>query len=379
MSIDISKMPKLGFGMMRLPQNENKEIDLPQVCRMVDTYMKAGFNYFDTAYMYCDGRSESVVKEAVVKRYPRESFWLTTKLPQWMMNGIEDRDRIFNDQLERTGAGYFDLYLLHSVEDGANYEGYVKYDCFQWAMKKKEEGKIRHFGFSFHGTPELLDQILTEHPEVEIVQIQLNYIDWNNPLIQSGKLYEVLRRHNVPMLIMEPVKGGTLAQAAPEIEKLMKDVRPESSMASWALRFAASLDGVATVLSGMSDEAQMEDNLNTFQNFEPLTEKEQEVIREVVRAMEKMPTIPCTSCRYCVDGCPRNIPIPDYFALYNGDQLALRNGLPARKEEYQRLAETGGKASSCIKCRQCENACPQHLKISSLMRQIAPALEEALW
>lgn len=218
MSLELEKMPKLGFGLMRLPEKDG-EIDVQQVCNMVDTYMEKGFNYFDTAYMYCNGKSECVVKEALVQRYPRESFYLTNKLPQWMMNGIEDRDKIFSDQLKKTGVDYFDLYLLHSVEDGANYEGYIKYDCFNWAMKKKEEGKIKHFGFSYHGTPELLDQILAEHPEVEIVQIQLNYADWENPLVQSGKLYEVLRKYKKPILVMEPVKGGSLAELIPTIEQ----------------------------------------------------------------------------------------------------------------------------------------------------------------
>ena len=337
--------------------------------------MEAGLNYFDTAYMYCDGRSEGIVKEAVVKRYPRESFWLTTKLPQWMMKGIEDRDKILEDQLERTGAGYFDLYLLHSVEDGANYDGYIKYDCFNWAMKKKEEGKIRHFGFSYHGTPELLDRILSEHPEVEIVQIQLNYADWDNPLIQSGRLYEVLRRHNVPMLIMEPVKGGTLANTAPEIEALMKEVRPEASIASWALRFAASLDGVATVLSGMSDQAQMEDNLKTFRNFEPLTDQERDVIQKVAKAMEKMPTIPCTSCRYCVDGCPNNIQIPDIFRAYN----TMRSFGEADRARgyYEKLIKDSGRAGDCVACGQCESVCPQHLPIISLLEEAAKELDTA--
>ena len=263
---------------MRLPEKDG-ELDLEQICKMVDAYLASGMNYFDTAYMYCGGKSESIVKKALVERHPRESFTLTTKLPQWMMDeGIEGRDRIFNDQLARTGAGYFDYYQLHSVEDGANYEGYVKYDCFSWAKKKKEEGLIKHFGFSFHGTPELLDKILSEHPEVEIVQIQMNYADWDNPLIQSGRLYEVLRKYNMPFLVMEPVKGGSLASAGKEIEAEMKRVHPDASIASWALRFAASLPGVATVLSGMSNEEQMEDNIKTFRNFVPLNEEEKAVI-----------------------------------------------------------------------------------------------------
>ena len=278
MSVDVTKMPKLGFGMMRLPEKDG-ELDLEQICKMVDAYLASGMNYFDTAYMYCGGKSESIVKKALVERHPRESFTLTTKLPQWMMDeGIEGRDRIFNDQLARTGAGYFDYYLLHSVEDGANYDGYVKYDCFNWAKKKKEEGLIKHFGFSFHGTPELLDKILSEHPEVEIVQIQMNYADWDNPLIQSGRLYEVLRKYDMPFLVMEPVKGGSLASAGKEIEAEMKRVHPDASIASWALRFAASLPGVATVLSGMSNEEQMEDNIKTFRNFVPLNEEEKAVI-----------------------------------------------------------------------------------------------------
>ena len=289
MSVDVTKMPKLGFGLMRLPE-KNGELDLEQLCKMVDAYMASGMNYFDTAYMYCGGKSESIIKKALVERYPRDSFTLTTKLPQWMMDeGIDGRDRIFNEQLARTGAGYFDYYLLHSVEDGANYEGYVKYDCFNWAMKKKEEGLIRHFGFSFHGTPELLDKILSEHPEVEIVQIQMNYADWENPLVQSGRLYEVLRKYNMPFLVMEPVKGGSLASASPEVEAEMKKIKPDASVASWALRFAASLPGVATVLSGMSNEEQMNDNLKTFTNFEPLSEEERKVIEKAQDELKKNP------------------------------------------------------------------------------------------
>ena len=375
MSENTFKFSKLGFGLMRLPEKD-REIDIPQLCNMVDAYMESGMNYFDTAYMYCEGRSESAIKKALVERYPRESFYLTDKLPQWMMSGINDRDRILNDQLERTGAGYFDLYLLHSVEDGSNYEGYVKYDCFNWAMQKKAEGKIKHFGFSYHGSPELLNEILTKHPEVEIVQVQLNYADWNNPVVRSGGLYEVLRKHNKPILIMEPVKGGMLASAAPEIEQLMKEVCPEASVASWALRFVASLPGVVTVLSGMSTEAQMKDNLKTFTGFHPLTEREQDVIKQAQAALAKNPTIQCTSCRYCCDGCPQGISIPDVFRAVNTLRLYGEDERPYMF--YRGLTKKSGKAGDCIGCGQCESVCPQHLPIIKLLQEASERLDRPM-
>ena len=269
MAIDISKMSKLGFGLMRLPQKDD-QIDMDQVCKMADAYLEAGLNYFDTAYVYHSGKSECVVKEALVKRHPRDTFMLATKLPAWEMKTKEDRDRIFREQLDRTGAGYFDFYLLHSIEDG-NLHVYEELDCFNWALEKKEQGLIRHFGFSFHGSPDTLVKVLDEHPEVEFVQIQLNYADWKNPVVRSGQLYEILHGRNIPMIIMEPVKGGTLASLKPELEEKFRALRPDASIASWALRFVGSLPGVMTILSGMSDEAQMRDNLSTFTDFEPLT------------------------------------------------------------------------------------------------------------
>ena len=234
MSIDLNAMPKLGFGLMRLPEQDGT-IDLDQVCRMVDAYLEAGLNYFDTAYVYHGGNSEKIVKEALVRRHPRSSFTVATKLPSWCMKAESDRDRIFNEQLERTGLEYFDFYLLHSVEDGSNGETYERLNCFEWALEKKAAGKIRHFGFSFHGSPEYLEALLNAHPEVEFVQIQLNYADWENPVVQSGKLYEILHRRNVPIIVMEPVKGGTLAKLTPELEAKLKAVHPDRSLASWAL------------------------------------------------------------------------------------------------------------------------------------------------
>ncbi len=373
MSVDLTKMPKLGFGLMRLPEAEGK-IELDRVCEMVDAYMKAGLNYFDTAYVYHGGNSEKTVKEAIVKRYNREDFYLATKLPAWCMRDESDRDRIFNEQLERCGVDYFDFYLLHSIEDGNNGDTYERLDCFNWGLKKKAEGKIRHFGFSFHGSPAYLEQVLDAHPEVEFVQIQLNYADWENPVVCSGQLYDILHKRNIPMIIMEPVKGGNLAKLRPELEDMYKAIRPNASIASWALRFVASLPGVMTILSGMSTEDQMKDNIGTFTDFEPLSDKEKEVVEEVRRRMLDIPTIGCTACRYCTDGCPMNISIPDVFKSVNTVRLYNEQFRP--KNFYNNLIASGhGRASDCIGCGQCEGVCPQHLPIIELLKEASGMLD----
>ena len=372
MAIDLSKMPKLGFGLMRLPEN-NGQIDLERVCTMVDKYMAAGLNYFDTAYVYHGGKSEVAAREAIVRRYPRDSFYLATKLPAWNMNTEADRDRIFNEQCERAGVDYFDFYLLHSIEEGNNYDTYERLKCFDWGLQKKAEGKIKHFGFSFHGTPALLERVLNDHPEVEFVQIQLNYFDWSNPVIASGKLYEILHERNIPMVIMEPVKGGTLADPAPEAAELFRSVRPEASAASWALRFVGSLDGVMTILSGMSNEVQMDDNLATFKNFEPLSGTERDTITKALGIMQGTPTIGCTACRYCCDGCPQGIMIPDIFRLINSVRI-YNEGWRA-KNFYNAHIAPAAKASDCIGCGQCEGVCPQHLNITELLKDAANQLE----
>ncbi len=373
MSIMTDEMSKLGFGLMRLPQKDGV-VDLERVCDMVDRYMAAGFHYFDTAYVYHGGKSEGVFKEAVVKRYPRESFTIATKLPAWEIHQASDVDRLFNEQLERTGAGYIDFYLLHSVEDGHNYEVYEKYDCFSWGLQKKKEGKIRHFGFSFHGTPELLTKILDDHPEVEFVQIQLNYLDWSHPVIQSGKLYDILHSRNIPIIVMEPVKGGSLASLPPELEGKFKALLPDASIASWALRFVGSLPGVTTILSGMSDESQMDDNLKTFSRFEALSKEEEDVIDDVRRIMLDAPLIGCTACRYCCDGCPVQINIPEVFKAVNADRQY--HDTWRTKNYYRQVTSEGGKAKDCLSCGQCEGVCPQHLPIIELMRQASELLDD---
>ncbi|MBR1911894.1 MAG: aldo/keto reductase [Treponema sp.] len=373
MGIDIHKMSKLGFGLMRLPEKDGA-IDIERVKTMVDRYMDAGMNYFDTAYVYHGGTSEVAAREAVVKRYPRDSFMLATKLPAWEIKKESDIERIFNEQCTRAGVDYFDFYLLHSIEDGSNYDVYEKYDCFSWGLKAKEQGRIKHFGFSFHGTPELLEKVLDKHPEMEFVQIQLNYLDRTNPVVQSQKLYDILHERSIPMIIMEPVRGGMLASMAPEIEAKFKAQRPDSSVASWALRYVGSLEGVMTILSGMSTEEQMEDNIKTFSNFEPLTQDEMKTINEVTEEILRIPQIGCTSCRYCTDGCPMHISIPDVFRTVN--TLRRYHDDWRAKNFYAGLVSRTGKASDCVSCGQCEGVCPQHLPIIDLLKEAADMLGE---
>ena len=372
MSINIDEMPKLGFGLMRLPETDGR-IDIDKVAQMADAYMASGFNYFDTAYVYHGGNSEKVVKEAIVKRFPRESFTIATKLPAWFLHSPEDRDKVFQEQLDRCGVDYFDFYLLHSLEDGNNYDTYEKYDCFNWGIKKREEGKIRHFGFSFHGTPELLVQVLDKHPEIEFVQIQLNYADWDNKIVHSGELYEILRDRNIPMIIMEPAKGGKLANLDDECAEILKAIRPGKSLASWAFRYVGSLPGIATILSGMSTPEQMEDNINTFKDFEPLSEEELAAIDKVKEIMNRVELAGCTSCKYCVEGCPMGISIPDVISAVNTKRKFPGDMRP--QFFYNGLVDRYSHASDCIACGQCEGVCPQHLPIISLMQEAVEKFE----
>ena len=373
---------KLGFGFMRLPlkdQNDPASIDLDAVKQMVDAFLERGFTYFDTAYMYHGGQSERAIREALVKRHDRDSFTLATKLPSMFLKNEGDQERIFEEQLEKCGVEYFDYYLLHNLNT-SYYEAVKRFDSFAFVQKKKEEGKIRHMGFSFHDTPELLDEILTAHPETEFVQLQINYMDWESQSIQSRLCWEVARKHDKPVVVMEPVKGGMLAALPEKAEQLLKEHQPERSLPSWAIRFAAGLEGVMMVLSGMSGMEQLLDNAGYMQNFEPLSGDEQALLQQVVQSINETIAIPCTACEYCVKGCPKNIAIPKYFSMYNMDNREkLRTGDPNRwtinELYYANMAKTFGKASDCIGCRKCEQSCPQHIEITKWLRKVADVFE----
>ncbi len=370
---------KLGFGLMRLPsldENDASKIDIETVKKMVDNFIERGFTYFDTAWMYCGFSSENAAKEALVSRYPRDSYTLATKLHSGFIQTKEDRDKIFNEQLAKTGVSYFDYYLLHDV-NAHSIDVYDKLDCFNWIVNKKKEGLVKTIGFSYHDGPELLDKVLTEHPEFEFVQLQINYLDWDSVGVQSRKCYEVAVKHNVPVFVMEPVKGGTLAKVDEKVEKMFKEYNPDMSVPSWAIRFAASLDNVKIVLSGMTTMEQLLDNTDFMSEMKPLNDEEYQLIDKAVSIINSSITVPCTGCSYCTDGCPMNIAIPKYFSLYNADlQEIEEKGWTPQGEYYMNLTKTFGKASECIGCGQCEGVCPQHLPIIEELANVAKHFEK---
>lgn len=363
---------------MRLPltnPDDGGSIDMTLTNQMVDTFLERGFTYFDTAWMYCNFRSENVVKEALVDRHPRDSFTITTKLHAGYIKTKEDRDKFFNEQIRKTGVSYFDYYMIHDIGKD-HYKVYNELDCFSWIKEKKKAGLARHIGFSFHDDAAFLDQVLTEHPEMEFVQLQVNYLDWENVSIQSRKCCEVAAKHGKPVIVMEPVKGGTLAKVPAAVEKSFKEYAPEMSIPSWAIRFAASQPGVSLVLSGMSDMEQVLDNTGFMTDFKPLNVEELALIRQAVRTINGGIAIPCTGCSYCTDGCPMNIPIPRYFSLYNADkQEDPEKVWTSQGSYYDRLTENFGKASACIGCGQCERVCPQHLTIRDYLKDVAEHFE----
>lgn len=368
---------KLGFGLMRLPltdANDKESIDIEALKEMVDTFMEQGFTYFDTAWMYCAFKSENAVKEALTDRYPRDRYTLTTKLHASYLKTKEDRDRIFEEQRQKTGVDYFDYYLIHAI-DQELYSIYNEMDCFNWLIEKKKQGLVKHIGFSYHDSAEFLDQVLTEHPEMEFVQPQMNYLDWESAEVQSRKCYEVASKHGKPVIVMEPVKGGILADVPAEVRESFAAYHPDLSVPSWAIRFVASLDNVAMVLSGMSNMEQLMDNISYMKEFVPMNAEETELVHKAAEMIKDSIAIPCTGCSYCTEGCPMQIAIPDLFRVYNKSKRGEITDVEAN-EEYRQLTESGGKARECLACGQCQVACPQHLEIINYLKDVAKCMEK---
>ena len=371
----------LAFGMMRLPMTGDK-IDNEQVCRMVDRFLERGFNYFDTAHGYHDGLSEIAVRECLTSRHDRSEYVLTDKITDEYFKSEEDIRPLIDSQLEACGVEFFDFLLMHA-QNAKNFEFFKKCRAYETAFDLKAEGKVRHVGLSFHDKAVVLDRILTEYPDVEIVQIQFNYLDYESVSVESRKVYEVCRKHNKPVLIMEPVRGGNLVNLPEDAQKVFDDLRAETgsdcSNAGYALRFAAGFDGIEMVLSGMSNMEQMEDNLNTFScndgEFAPLSDRELEAVNKVTEVFGSKGAIPCTQCRYCVEEnhCPMEIKIPNLFSCYNSEVLFGRNN---PWSTYEAVIEGGsGKPADCIECGMCEEVCPQHLEIRDLLKKVAEKFE----
>ena len=348
-----------------------EEVDYEQVARMVDEFLAKGFNYFDTAHGYISGQSEMAIKRCLSSRYPRDKFVLTNKLTNVFFKSEADIRPLFQSQLDACGVEYFDFYLMHA-QNKDRFEYFKRHRAYETALALKEEGKIKHFGISFHDTAAVLDEILTEYPQIEVVQIQFNYFDYDDPVVQSKKCYDVCVKHDKPVIVMEPVKGGTLANLPDEVKGPF-DALGNASYASYAIRFAASQDQVMMVLSGMSNTEQMQDNLNFMADFKPISPIEDAAINEVVGLFRSMKMIACTSCRYCVDGCPKKILIPDLFGCMNSKTIHH----DWNADFYYNTVYTvnHGKASDCIRCGKCEAICPQHLPIRELLQKVAATFE----
>lgn len=372
----MENMKKLGFGLMRLPllnYDDKGSIDMELVKKMVDAYMEAGFTYFDTAYPYHNGMSEGAFKEAVAMRYPRDKFTVTDKMPMFNRPDEKKMQEIFDEQLEKCGVEYFDYYLLHALgKDTFDYS--EKVDAFGFVKRMKDEGKIKNIGFSFHDSAEVLEEILSKHPEMDCVQLQINYLDWDSKNVQGRECYELCVKYGKPVIVMEPIKGGSLAQVPDEADKLFKEVDSKASVASWAVRYAASFDNVFMVLSGMSNMEQLLDNIGYMKEFKPLNDNEYKVIEKVTDIIRNTIAIPCTKCNYCTEGCPMNIAIPDVFATYN-ELMKFPGTKVAQTERYGRNTEKHGKASECVGCKQCEEHCPQHIEITKWLDKIAETFE----
>ena len=360
-----------GFGCMRLPMNGD-QVDIAETTRMVDEFLAQGFNYFDTAHGYIGGKSELALKECLTSRYPREAYSLTDKLTDSYFKTETDIRPFFESQLEACGVDYFDFYLMHA-QNADNFKKFKACRAYETAFALKAEGRIRHVGLSFHDRAEVLDQILTEYPQIEVVQIQFNYLDYDDIAVQSRKCYEVCRKHGKPVLVMEPVKGGSLVNLPEEAKKVLDDLHG-GSPASYAIRFAAGFPGMMMVLSGMSNLEQMQDNLSYMRDFKPLNETELAAVKKVQEIFHKMNMIPCTACRYCVEGCPKQISIPDLFAIMNIKQLHHDWNADYYYEEVH--TAPGRRASDCLKCGKCEKICPQHLPIRKLLEEVAKEFDK---